>query len=558
MAKGADNKMNLQLPLNVRWLQLTENIVRQYAHNVGFTEILEEMFASSVQEACGELITKAKDAGIEGNYNLVIDTSAEAVELSISYDSKIPLNPLKNQPYEVPSDNKNVTDINLDMLWLFIIKRRMDRVFFVVKGNRHTLKMMKYKRKEGKELQVWVMGLSPCLKKGLNIDLLKTDGTVKGGVVQDFDSSEVLQLGASEIYAVQQMDGKKSLYEIYLSSIENEYTSTPYQYTKLYEALESHKMLETKENRQQSRLKRIQHRMSHLTFSIPQPDKTITKIYRNVRLLFSPAGTALCMLIGLSCVFPLIRTYDKVFDIFNNFGRELLNNIWIIPAFYLISTLFTMVHEFAHGLTCKHYGGRIPRLGITFYISSFIFFCDTTSSLNFPKKISRIMVSLAGPVSSFMLLGVSSWAFYFSSSPAWNIIWGANIISLLFGLAMNFNPFVRMDSYYVLMDITGIANLRKRSFEYLWCKIKHLFGGKAPAKENPHTARILISYGIIGNVMTFALFFMPFAIYLPRMFSGNSLSVRLIWGCVILLITGYTTLSKLLPKLKTRKEYTLS
>jgi putative peptide zinc metalloprotease protein len=46
------------------------------------------------------------------------------------------------------------------------------------------------------------------------------------------------------------------------------------------------------------------------------------------------------------------------------------------------------------------------------------------------------------------------------------------------GLVMNFNLFIRMDAYHMLMDWTGIPNLRQRSFSYLQRKLLGIFAGK--------------------------------------------------------------------------------
>ena len=236
------NKIACTLPLELRWLSLIRQWVSGYAQAVKFTPTLEELLLSSVEESCGELIRRAEELRIDGNFRLELGYTGEALEIALAYDRKIPLNPLKDAPYEVPDGEADLEQIQLDALWLFLIKRYMDRVYFQIAGSNHVLRMQKFTRAEGAEKRVWVMGLTPRIKPELNLNLrYSEDGTIAGGFIQDFETSALLKVGPAEAYALSQMDGRRTCYEIYLQAVEEDYLLSPVQLTALYEALEQNR-----------------------------------------------------------------------------------------------------------------------------------------------------------------------------------------------------------------------------------------------------------------------------------------------------------------------------
>ena len=152
-----------------------------------------------------------------------------------------------------------------------------------------------------------------------------------------------------------------------------------------------------------------------------------------------------------------------------NLEEAFLSNPLLILPVYLLTLVHVTLHELGHGVTCKHYGGKVPRLGIMFYMASFIFYCDTTAAWNFPEKKHRILVSLGGPIISFAIMGAGLWGagYYAGTGLIWEPVFVAFSLFNFFGLVMNFNPFIKMDAYYMLLDYTGIPNLRECSFKFL-------------------------------------------------------------------------------------------
>ena len=93
------------------------------------------------------------------------------------------------------------------------------------------------------------------------------------------------------------------------------------------------------------------------------------------------------------------------------------------------------------------------------------------------------------------------------------------LFSETIGLIMNFNPFLRMDAYYMLMDWTGIANLRDKATQY----VTALFTGKREkyAGYPASLQRWLLGYGLVGGAMTVLMFVYPFVVFLPRLLQDS-------------------------------------
>jgi putative peptide zinc metalloprotease protein len=550
-----NDRIHLTLPPHQRWLPVAEGAIRRYAGLLEFPHALEDMIASSILEACEELLRRGKDAGIANEYSLTLDFHSDALAVEISYNGRIPLNPHLAEDYEVPEAPSDLDSLDLDALWLHLIKKQMDRVFFQVRGEAHVLKMIKYRRGEGGERRLWALGLSPALKAGLDAEWIERDARIQGGLLRDLGSGKVLRLGAHEALAVRKMNGRTSLYEIYLESVETLGPVSPHRMTALFEAMEAAGMIaDPEQHGKVGRLRAVFRKMINPVFSIPRSDAFVDVLYRFVRPAVGSAGLLVCLVIGFSGMIPLAETFPHLNVSFADIEEAVLARPWVLFALYALVMLMAAVHELGHGLVCKRYGGHVPRLGVMFYLASFIFFCDTTSSWNFPKKYQRIMVSLGGPLTTFAFLGAGLWAaaHYSGTRSFWEPVWLMFCLVCFFGLVMSFNPFIRMDAYYMLMDLSGIPNLRQRSFRFLERQITGIFSkGKRRREREPEPKQraFLWLYGLVGAAVTVIFFIWPMVFYGRLLINGSPSKGRVVLGVIILSLSlmrlGHSTYRKL-------------
>ncbi|MDP2846657.1 MAG: hypothetical protein Q8O35_00535 [Humidesulfovibrio sp.] len=508
-----ENRISITLPSNANWLRFAQDCLHRYCEMVGFSERLKEMCTSSVLEACEELLSKADKAGISDPVDLLLDYKGGTIVIDIEYNSRIPLNPLETGEYEVPDAESGLDDLDMDTLWLHMIKQRMDRVRFKVNGSRHILRMVKYHRDKGKEKQAWVMGIKPELRKGLLLHLADSDTEHPSSTLQATGVG-VLRLGPSETFIIQNMDGKTSFHDLYMAHIDALGLTSPDMLAGLYERLEAMGMLVTPDQEaKNSRFRKIIRKFINPDISIPNADGVVAAVHQKTRFLYSSFGLGVLLTIGLSGIIPYLEHHSQFMHSIKSLEETFLSTPLLILPVYLLTLIHVSLHELGHGVTCKHYGGNVPRLGVMFYLGSFIFYCDTTAAWNFPAKRHRLLVSLGGPIISFAILGAGLWAagYYAGTGSIWESVFVAFSLINLFGLIMNFNPFIKMDAYYMLLDYTGIPNLRERSFKFLerkafgWIGV----GSEDDVKVTLRERKIFWWYGILGSLVTLIFLALP-------------------------------------------------
>ena len=512
---GADFDIRISIKPESQWIEAIDPLARRYLRAQNYPPTLENQTLAAIGEVLERLVMLSVLQGCATPFELGFKRQDEAVQVHLSYDASIPLNPLRESTYEVPS--AGAADAGtLDGLWLHIVKRTMDRVFFRLEGQRASLVMLKYFRPEEQARQAWVMNLAPKLRADIILERGAPEPAgedSRTAVLHDIQGKTVIKLPASNAFIVERLDGRRSLGDIYLEHAEAVGPISPRQVRQLYETLEAAGMLERHAAGQTDSASRWR-RLLNPVFSLPNSDRLVTEVYRHIRWLFHPFGVALLLLTGLYGAASLFWHWHAVAAVFVAADAQLLQQPALLAAVYLVMLVHTGLHELAHGTACKHFGGNVPRIGVMWYMAMFIFFCDTTSAWNFPRKSQRIWVSLAGPLLSWAFFGVGA-VFAAASATAGSagaVFWVTLTLFNAFGLIMNFNPFIRMDAYYILVDWTGIANLQPKSFAYL----KQLLlreNRQTPsdeAKPSLREKRIYLSYGIGSALMSLLFLVLPF------------------------------------------------
>ena len=183
--------------------------------------------------------------------------------------------------------------------------------------------------------------------------------------------------------------------------------------------------------------------------------------------------------------------------------------------FYLVFFIVIAIHETAHGLTCTHFGGKVTDMGfILFYLQIPGAYCDVTDAYGFESRSQRLWTTVAGGYTGLILatIGVLIW---WATTPG-DLLNDAAIGLMVVGgpplLIFNWNPLLRYDGYYILMDLLEAPNLMANSFAYL----SHVIKGKIlrvpvdPMIVPQRLRRIYVVYGILAF-----LFLLPFLVFIP-------------------------------------------
>lgn len=124
----------------------------------------------------------------------------------------------------------------------------------------------------------------------------------------------------------------------------------------------------------------------------------------------------------------------------------------------------TVLHEMAHALACRHFGGRVTDMGFLLLYFLPCFYCNVGDTYLFRGKRERLWVFFSGGFFELFVWGLAvlGWRFVAQgtlTSRAFLVVAAVSGIRSLF----NFNPLIQMDGYFMLSEHLGIRNLRRQA-----------------------------------------------------------------------------------------------
>ncbi|PYS18357.1 MAG: hypothetical protein DMG11_33575, partial [Acidobacteria bacterium] len=160
---------------------------------------------------------------------------------------------------------------------------------------------------------------------------------------------------------------------------------------------------------------------------------------------------------------------------------------------WIVTFAVTTAHEFSHGLTCCHFGGKVKEVGFMLIYFQPAFYCDVSDSWMFPSRRQRMWVTFAGGYFQLVIWGVSTMIWRVTdSNTAINDVVLVVIVFSGFQTLINFNPLIKLDGYYILSDYLEIPNLRAKAMNSLWSWLARTHKSKQPWREE----RAQLVYGI--------------------------------------------------------------
>ena len=172
--------------------------------------------------------------------------------------------------------------------------------------------------------------------------------------------------------------------------------------------------------------------------------------------------------------------------------------IWLLVTWILLK----VVHETAHGVACRRYGGEVPEAGILLLLFTPMAFVNVTSMWGFPNRWHRMVVSGAGMYVelfiSFISLIVWTRTEGVVADISFNIFLMASVTTILF----NANPLMRFDGYFLLSDALAIPNLYTKGTNWFGDRLKSVFFG-TPLTPNLCPPSELRAASIYGSMAFF-------------------------------------------------------
>ncbi len=209
--------------------------------------------------------------------------------------------------------------------------------------------------------------------------------------------------------------------------------------------------------------------MLYISFKAWDPNKTLEKLDPVLSWMYTSQFVYFSVFLFITATYFVAGDWTRVqHDTASlySFADKSAYDIW---SFWLLLLLLGAIHEFGHGLTCKHFGGDVHQMGFLLIYLTPAFYTDTTDILLFDRTSRRQWVIFAGIWIELVVCSLSAvvWHFTPPGSTANDLAYKMMLLSGIQGAVLNLNPLIKADGYYALSQFLDIDNLREDSFVFL-------------------------------------------------------------------------------------------
>jgi putative peptide zinc metalloprotease protein len=278
--------------------------------------------------------------------------------------------------------------------------------------------------------------------------------------------------------------------------------------------------------------------MLYISFKAWDPNKTLAKMDPYFGWMFTRGFVIFSVGLFAVAAYFLAGQWTQVqrdtLSLYN-FAGKTAYDLWM---FWILMFCLGAIHEFGHGLTCKHFGGDVHQMGFLLIYFTPAFFTDTTDIMLFDRIGRRQWVLFAGIWIELVICGFSAifWRFTLPGSLANDVAYKMMLLSGIQSAFLNMNPLIKADGYYALSEYLRVDNLRDESFVYLqaWTRKYLLREDIDLPSSTRRLRRIYMIFGFAAVVYSAAL------VILAVVFAKNVLVSKLgFWGYAATVLVVY-------------------
>lgn len=197
------------------------------------------------------------------------------------------------------------------------------------------------------------------------------------------------------------------------------------------------------------------------------PERFLNWLYQYTFWLFHPALVFLSLAVIIGAGLLILVQFDVFRSRLPGFHEFFGPHNWIFLGVTMGAV--KILHEFGHGLSCKHFRGECHEIGLMFLVFTPCLYCNVSDSWMLPNKWHRVMIGAAGMYIELTMASIATFLWWFSEP---GVLLNQLCLSVMFicsvsTLIFNGNPLLRFDGYYIMMDIAEIPNLRQKATEIL-------------------------------------------------------------------------------------------
>ena len=340
----------------------------------------------------------------------------------------------------------------------------------------------------------------PKLRSDLRVS---PQGVAEGAtfVVKDPATGRFFRLRQAEQFIAQQFDGSAPL-DVIRQRCEQKFGAplAPETLREFVEHLRRLGLLETESPRAGLRAdprRTFRGNLLYLRLKAFDPDRLLDRLVKKVGFFFTPSFLVFSAALIFFAFATIIGNSGEI-------GQALVHlyRFRILLVAWLTIFAVTTAHEFAHGLTCKRFGGEVHEMGGLLIYFQLAFYCNVSDTWLFPEKSKRLWVTFAGPYFEIFLWAVAVLTWRVTTPETWLSSLALVVIATSgIKLLINLNPLIKLDGYYLLSDYLEVPNLRQKSFSYLAARLGQLSGSATPGIEEAtrRERRIYLVYGLLAG-----------------------------------------------------------
>jgi hypothetical protein len=158
--------------------------------------------------------------------------------------------------------------------------------------------------------------------------------------------------------------------------------------------------------------------------------------------MFTPGFVIFSILLFITTLYLVAGDWNHVqtdTQAFYSFKGKTAYDIWV---FWFLLMAIGAIHEFGHGLTCKHFGGEVHQMGFLLIYFTPAFYTDTTDILLFDRTSRRQWVIFAGMWIELVVCGLCTLLWHFSVPGTFvnDLAYKAMLLSGIEGTLFNLEP----------------------------------------------------------------------------------------------------------------------
>lgn len=339
-------------------------------------------------------------------------------------------------------------------------------------------------------------------------------------VVKDPVALQYFRFEEEEFAILQMLDGESSLDEI-AEQFEREFPPQTIRTEELQQFIgmlhrsglvladaggQGLKLKERRDERKKKERLALVSNVLSIRFKGFDPERILNFLYSlaPIRWFFSTPAFIFCIFLCLSAATLVLVNFDTFQSRLPSFNAFFSAENWLLMGSVLAVT--KVLHEFGHGLSCKHFGGECHEMGVMFLVLTPCLYCNVSDSWMLPNRWHRAAIGAAGMYVEVVLASICTFIWWFTNPDTLmnNICLNIMFVSSVSTILFNANPLLRYDGYYILSDLMEIPNLRQKASSILSRKLGKLCLG-LEEQEDPFLPK--------RNKGMFALYAVASAIY---------------------------------------------